>query len=96
MDPSTTNSTDKVPHGHTCWTHYLIRFWPRQRQIPHSGAPFDLFQKSDDWCLEFLRFNKAQICEMSYLLDIPESFPDGLPLLQQLLYRSSVIDIAMI
>ena len=55
----------------------LIRFWPQQRQISHHDTSFDLFQKSDDWCLEFLRFNKEQVCEMSYLLDIPESFPDG-------------------
>jgi hypothetical protein len=29
---------------------------------------FDLFSKFDDWCLEFLRFTKKQICEMTYLL----------------------------
>ena len=30
---------------------------------------------SDDWCLEFLRFTKKQVCEMTYLLDVPEKFP---------------------
>ena len=54
----------------------MIRFWPQQRLIASGGMSFDLFTKSDDWCLEFLRFTKKQICEMTYLLDVPENFPD--------------------
>jgi hypothetical protein len=47
----------------------IMRFWPQQRLIASGGMSFDLFSKSDDWCLEFLRFTKKQICEMTYLLD---------------------------
>ena len=54
----------------------IIRFWPQQRRIASGGMSFDLFSKSDDWCLEFLRFTKEQICEMTYLLDVPATFPD--------------------
>jgi hypothetical protein len=49
----------------------MIRFWPQQRLIASGGMSFDLFTKSDDWYLEFLRLTKKQICEMTYLLDIP-------------------------
>jgi len=54
----------------------IIRFWSQQRRIASGGMSFDLFSKSDDWCLEFLRFTKEQICEMTYLLDVPATFPD--------------------
>jgi len=46
----------------------IIRFWPQQRLIAFGSMSFDLFSKSDDWCLEFLRFTKEQICEMTYIL----------------------------
>ena len=56
----------------------IIRDWPVQRSVQYNNIPqaFDLFQMSDDWCLEFLRFTKKQVCEMTYLLNIPEKFPD--------------------
>jgi len=34
----------------------IIRFWPQQRLIAPDCISFDLFSKSYDWCLEFLRF----------------------------------------
>ena len=53
----------------------IIRDWPVQRRIPSDGVPFDLFALSDNWCLKFLRFTKRQICEMAFLLAIPDHFP---------------------
>ena len=55
----------------------IVRDWPVQRSVQYNNIPqaFDLFQMSDDWCLEFLRFTKEQVCEMTYLLNIPEKFP---------------------
>jgi len=54
----------------------IIRDWSVQRQIPSDGIPFDIFTLSDDWCLEFLRFTKRQICEIAFLLAIPDNFPN--------------------
>jgi hypothetical protein len=41
------------------------------RRIPHKKDRFNLFERDDNWCLEFLRFNRRQICELAVLLDIP-------------------------
>jgi hypothetical protein len=46
------------------------------RLIRYEPTPFDLFSHDDNWCLEFLRFTRRQICEMAVLLDIPFRFGD--------------------
>ena len=42
--------------------------------IPYQRKMFDLFSQTDAWCLEFLRFTKRQICELAWLLALPEHF----------------------
>ena len=37
---------------------------PNRGRPPYTRHQFNLFTKSDNWCLEFLRFTKAQIQEL--------------------------------
>ena len=38
---------------------------PNRGRPPYTQHEYDLFTKSDNWCLEFLRFTKAQIQELA-------------------------------
>ena len=38
---------------------------PNRGCLPYTKHQFNLFTKSDNWCLEFLRFTKAQIQELA-------------------------------
>jgi len=62
--------------------------------IPYQRKMFDLFAMTDGWCLEFLRFTKRQICELAWLLALPEHFegrcyPPATTCLCLVLYRLS-------
>ena len=38
---------------------------PNRGRPPYTQHQFNLFAKSDNWCLEFLRFTKCQIVELA-------------------------------
>ena len=44
----------------------VVKDWPLKRQIPYNALGSDLHTKSDNWCLEFRRFNRWQIVELQY------------------------------
>jgi len=46
--------------------HEWLRFSrPNRGRPPYTKHQFNLLTKSDNWCLEFLRFTKAQIQELA-------------------------------
>lgn len=52
-----------------------VRDRPPQRRLTYTkGKVWSIRRKTDDWCLEFLRFSRYQICELSVLLEIPDRF----------------------
>jgi len=45
--------------------------------LDYTSQVWSLHDKSNNWCHEFLRFSKQQICELSVRLEIPEHFEGG-------------------
>ena len=52
----------------------IVHDYPLHHHIPYSPHMWSIQDRSDDWCLEFLRFSKQQICELAVLLQIPDHF----------------------
>jgi hypothetical protein len=51
----------------------IVRDRPSQRRIPYISQMWSILDRSNGWCLEFLRFSREQICELA-VLQIPDRF----------------------
>jgi len=52
----------------------IIHEQPYKPPLDYTSKVWSLHDKSNNWCREFLRFSKEQICELSVLLEIPDHF----------------------
>ena len=52
----------------------IVRDQAPHRCLSYTPHMWSILDRSDDWCIEFLRFRRKEICELAVLLQIPERF----------------------
>src|SRR5437588_8294682 len=57
-----------------CGPTRILKDYQQKRKIPYKRFCWSIENQSDDWCIEFLRFNKSQLIELAKLLEIPGTF----------------------